>query len=238
VPDATAQTGDAGQPAEAALQDAELMVLRPAAPGCLATRIMFMLAPAGGPRRAAADGIGHTARTAAAGGSESSYAEYAGTESGSTESGRTESSGTESSGTGSEIVLLAAGTEHAGPGSGPDRLIALALARAAEGPASISYGGDDFVDVFFPDQEHELLREVTALATASQPQGLADVRELLELTQEQMALRLGVDPARVREIESDEPAATDLPTLAAYVEALGGRLDLSVDLGTERIQLG
>jgi DNA-binding XRE family transcriptional regulator len=182
TPEAAADPGPDAPPVE-------LMVLRPAAPRCLATRILFTFEPA--------DRAGST------------------------------------------VVLLAAGTEHASPGGGADRLIDLARSRAAAGGARpSSYDGDDFVDEFFSGAEAGLIDEVTALAAAGQPRGLGEVRELLGLTQEQLAERLGVNTEQVAATERDGIGLAGIGTLAAYAEALGGRLDLSVDLGTERIPLG
>ena len=38
-------------------------------------------------------------------------------------------------------------------------------------------------------------------------------------------------------VERAEPGATEVRTLAAYVAALGGRLEISADIGGERIML-
>jgi hypothetical protein len=42
---------------------------------------------------------------------------------------------------------------------------------------------------------------------------------------------------RVSAIERAEPGTTEIRTLAAYVEALGGRLDIVADFGRDRIVL-
>lgn len=195
----------------------ELMVLRPGAPGCLATRILFTQAREPSIRPATRSRAEH--RPGAA-----DQVTHAPT-------------GPEEV-TGDVIVLLAAGTEHRGPADGPDRLIALARARAGRSQEPGGSDGDRFAAEFFHDEDEELLTEVSALAAASRPRGLAGLRERAWITAEELAERLGVPPGRVAEIESAAPADLDLPTLAAYVEALGGRLDLAADLGTERIPLG
>jgi hypothetical protein len=48
---------------------------------------------------------------------------------------------------------------------------------------------------------------------------------------------MGVRQERVSAIERAEPGATEIRTLAGYVEALGGRLDIIADFGAERILL-
>ena len=53
----------------------------------------------------------------------------------------------------------------------------------------------------------------------------------------QVAARMGVRQERVSAIERAESGATEVRTLAGYVEALGGRLDIIADFGTERILL-
>jgi hypothetical protein len=45
----------------------------------------------------------------------------------------------------------------------------------------------------------------------------------------------GVTQGRVSAIEHARPGATELRTLAAYVEALGGRLEIIADFGDERL---
>jgi hypothetical protein len=45
---------------------------------------------------------------------------------------------------------------------------------------------------------------------------------------------MGVTQGRVPAIEHARPGATELRTLAAYVEALGGRLEIIADFGDER----
>jgi len=44
-------------------------------------------------------------------------------------------------------------------------------------------------------------------------------------------VHLGITQGRVSAIEHAKPGATELRTLAAYVEALGGRLEIIADFG-------
>jgi hypothetical protein len=48
---------------------------------------------------------------------------------------------------------------------------------------------------------------------------------------------MDVRQERVSAIERAEPGATEVRTLAAYVGALGGRLEIIADIGGERIML-
>jgi transcriptional regulator with XRE-family HTH domain len=58
------------------------------------------------------------------------------------------------------------------------------------------------------------------------------------LTQAEMAMRMNVRQARVAAIERAEPGATEVRVLAAYVQALGGTLEIIASIGDERIMLG
>jgi alkanesulfonate monooxygenase SsuD/methylene tetrahydromethanopterin reductase-like flavin-dependent oxidoreductase (luciferase family) len=64
---------------------------------------------------------------------------------------------------------------------------------------------------------------------------LAEMRRRLGITQAEVAGRMGITRGRVSAIEHAKPGATELRTLAAYVEALGGRLEIIADFGGERL---
>ena len=64
---------------------------------------------------------------------------------------------------------------------------------------------------------------------------LAEMRRRLGITRAEAATRMGVPQGRVSAIEHAQPGATELRPLAAYVEALGGRLDIIADRGDERL---
>ena len=81
------------------------------------------------------------------------------------------------------------------------------------------------------------MRSATALIAANRPRPLAEQRTRLGLTQAQVARRMGVRQERVSAIERAEPGATEIRTLASYVEALGGRLNIVADFGRDRIVL-
>ena len=67
------------------------------------------------------------------------------------------------------------------------------------------------------------MRSAAALIAANRPQPLAEQRTRLGLTQAQVARRMGVRQERVSAIERAEPGATEVRTLASYVEALGSQ---------------
>ncbi|MHA7288705.1 helix-turn-helix domain-containing protein [Arthrobacter sp. MDT3-24] len=66
---------------------------------------------------------------------------------------------------------------------------------------------------------------------------LQELREASELTQVELAGRLHVSQNRVSRIEHGDIDRAQVDTLRKYVEALGGRLRVEVELGDERIQI-
>jgi len=66
---------------------------------------------------------------------------------------------------------------------------------------------------------------------------LRELREASELTQVELAGRLHVSQNRVSRIEQGDIDRAQVDTLRKYVEALGSRLRVEVELGDERIQI-
>jgi transcriptional regulator with XRE-family HTH domain len=64
---------------------------------------------------------------------------------------------------------------------------------------------------------------------------LAEMRRRLGITQAQVAARMGITQGRVSAIEHAKPGTTEPRTLAAYVEAPGGRLEITADSGGQRL---
>ncbi|WP_433054673.1 helix-turn-helix domain-containing protein [Dactylosporangium sp. CS-033363] len=64
---------------------------------------------------------------------------------------------------------------------------------------------------------------------------LAELRKRREMTQEQVATRMGVSVARVSQIEAGSVSTQDV--LARYIEALGGTLKLIADFGDEQLKV-
>ncbi len=67
---------------------------------------------------------------------------------------------------------------------------------------------------------------------------LAEARQRRCMTQATVADAMGVSQARVSAIESGDLISSEVATLARYVAALGGRLELIADFGDERLVLG
>ena len=57
---------------------------------------------------------------------------------------------------------------------------------------------------------------------------LAELRNLVEFTQQELALRMGTDQPRVSRVESETDMK--LSTLKAYVEALGGEIRVYAEM--------
>ena len=131
------------------------------------------------------------------------------------------------------------------PGGPPGRyrdVIELAASRLPpEGtspPADfISYNAESLLDEFFPGEGTEVEVGAGALVARARARTLAEARQRMKLTQAQVAERMNVRQERVSAIERAEPGATEVRTLAAYVRALGGQLEIIAHLGGERILL-
>ena len=112
--------------------------------------------------------------------------------------------------------------------------------RAGDAPEASARGYDDIaslVQEFFPGQATEIDAGASALTARNRARTLAEQRTRLGLTQTEVADRMRVPLDQVAAIERAEPGTTDLRTLAAYVEALGGRLELTADFAGDRIVL-
>jgi DNA-binding XRE family transcriptional regulator len=66
---------------------------------------------------------------------------------------------------------------------------------------------------------------------------LAEVRKRQNVTQVEMAKRLGVGQPRISQIERGQLDRAELATLRGYVEALGGQLEVSATFGEERLRI-
>ena len=67
---------------------------------------------------------------------------------------------------------------------------------------------------------------------------LAELREEHGMTQSQLAVVMKVSQPRVSKLERGEVDATEVATIRAYVEALGGRLELVAAFGDDRMVVG
>ena len=131
------------------------------------------------------------------------------------------------------------------PGGPPDpyrgviEIVAGRLPPAGTSPPAdfISYNAESLLDEFFLGEGTEVEVGAGALVARDRAHTLAEARQRMRLTQAQVATRMNVRQERVSAIERAEPGATEVRTLAAYVRALGGRLEIVADVGGERIVL-
>jgi DNA-binding XRE family transcriptional regulator len=96
---------------------------------------------------------------------------------------------------------------------------------------------DEFLAEFYPDPADKaaIAAGMEQLRAEQRAYRLAEMRRRLGITQADVAARMGVTQGRVSAIEHAKPGATELRTLAAYVEALGGRLEIIADFGDQRL---
>jgi predicted XRE-type DNA-binding protein len=67
---------------------------------------------------------------------------------------------------------------------------------------------------------------------------LAEIRKGRGLTQTDVATEMHVSQRRVSAVERGQLDRTELGTVAAYVKALGGHVEIVADFGDERIVVG
>ncbi len=67
---------------------------------------------------------------------------------------------------------------------------------------------------------------------------LSEIRRRQHITQVEVAREMGVTQARVSRIEKGQLVRSEVDTLAAYVQALGGKLKIIADFGDESYVLG
>jgi DNA-binding XRE family transcriptional regulator len=99
------------------------------------------------------------------------------------------------------------------------------------------YTRDEFLAEFYPDPADKaaVTSGMEQLRAEQRAFRLAEMRRRLGLTQAQVAARMGITQGRASAIEHAKPGTTELRTLAAYVEALGGRLEIIADFGDQRL---
>ncbi|MDG4773397.1 XRE family transcriptional regulator [Solwaraspora sp. WMMD792] len=94
-------------------------------------------------------------------------------------------------------------------------------------------------DLGFSTAEHEEI-EVGAerLIAEARAFRLSEIRRRQHTTQNEVAKAMGVTQARVSRIEKGQLERSEVDTLAAYVQALGGKLKIVADFGDESYVLG
>lgn len=98
---------------------------------------------------------------------------------------------------------------------------------------------DLVADFAFTDAEKDQIQKgAQAMVLASCVHRLAELWKRRHATQVQVAEAMGVTQARVSRIEKGQLERSEVETLAAYVKALGGKLEIVADFGDETYVLG
>src|SRR5215470_9167322 len=126
-------------------------------------------------------------------------------------------------------------------GDPPGRAAIRGLPETRGHPMSSSefhhYTRDEFLAEFYPDPADKaaIAAGIEQLRAEQRAFRLAEMCRRLGITQAQVAARMGITPGpRVRH-RARQARHTELRTLAAYVEALGGRLEIIADFGDQRL---
>jgi DNA-binding XRE family transcriptional regulator len=93
-------------------------------------------------------------------------------------------------------------------------------------------------ELFDEDDRIEVARRADELRAQVRAHRLAEVRKRQKATQVELAERMGISQARVSDIERGRLGRSEVDTLAAYVNALGGKLKIIADFGDESLVLG
>jgi DNA-binding XRE family transcriptional regulator len=103
-----------------------------------------------------------------------------------------------------------------------------------------TYDREAFLTEFFPNPADRAQVESGAqtLVNINRAHRLAEMRKRLGLTQAEVAERMNVRQERVSAIERAKVDAGELRTLTAYINALGGKLEIIADFGNERLVIG
>lgn len=88
---------------------------------------------------------------------------------------------------------------------------------------------------FNPDEMARIRQQSLAEIRAHR---LAEIRKSQDLSQQAVAEAMQISQARVSTIERGELPRTEVGTLQAYIEALGGRLKLVAEFGDESLIVG
>lgn len=91
---------------------------------------------------------------------------------------------------------------------------------------------------FTPEERAEIDAGAQRLIAESRAFRLSEVRRRQHTTQVDVAKAMGVTQARVSRIEKGQLERSEVDTLAAYVQALGGKLKIIADFGDETYVLG
>lgn len=89
-----------------------------------------------------------------------------------------------------------------------------------------------------PPREERVAEHRRRLDSEVRAYRLKEVREEQGLTQVELAERMHVKQPSVSALESGEIDRAGLATIKAYVEALGGEVEIIADFGDRKVRLG
>lgn len=79
--------------------------------------------------------------------------------------------------------------------------------------------------------------EMSRLRAEARAYRLREIREDMGITQQELATRMDLTQPTISALESGDLARSGLATLAAYVEALGGTIEVTARFGERRLLL-
>ncbi|MEV0638965.1 helix-turn-helix transcriptional regulator [Streptomyces sp. NPDC050619] len=90
-------------------------------------------------------------------------------------------------------------------------------------------------EIFDTDDLEEIADGARRMVAEARAHRLAEMRRQLGLTQREVADRMHVRQERVSAIERGRTASTEVGTVAAYVAALGGELEIVANFDGTRV---
>ncbi|WP_329590716.1 XRE family transcriptional regulator [Streptomyces sp. NBC_01005] len=90
-------------------------------------------------------------------------------------------------------------------------------------------------EVFDAEDLEEIERGAHHMVAEARAHRLVEMRKQLGLTQSEIADRMHVRQERVSAIERGKTTATEVGTIAAYIAALGGQLEIVANFNGSRV---
>jgi DNA-binding XRE family transcriptional regulator len=90
-------------------------------------------------------------------------------------------------------------------------------------------------EIFDAEDLDEITAGAKRMVALARAHRLAEMRKELGLTQREMAARMHVRQERVSAIERGKTSASEVGTIAAYVAALGGSLEIVANFNGTRV---
>lgn len=88
-----------------------------------------------------------------------------------------------------------------------------------------------------PPNEDAVARHTARMKAEERAYGLREIRREQGLTQKELAERMNLTQPTISALESGDLARSGLATLTAYVEALGGTVEVTATFGDRRLVL-